>query len=280
MYYSRNLSLFSELYGADQNYPAAPQSIPTELLSAFTMDGAIPVESGYVNMSYPARYADILRDEDVERYLSVMEGDVHRTPELREAVTLRCHGGVGHVDTSVSEMLQKMRLQRADVAVVGSVNLYLESLAYKHGARSVTSIRTQPFRNKASRLKVCSIEEWESHGQNYDVVISVSIVESIGLGMRGEPLEVDADLRLMKRLQRMTKPEGCLILTLPIGRDRLMFNTMRIYGDIRLPRVLDGWVQVDGKTLTRELLEGRGDVPSVICLQHESGSVAAGRLEK
>ena len=43
----------------------------------------------------------------------------------------------------------------------------------------------------------------------------------------------------------MLSSTGKLILTVPIGLDLLVWNVMRIYGELRLKRLLKGWKIVD-----------------------------------
>jgi len=55
------------------------------------------------------------------------------------------------------------------------------------------------------------------------------VVEHIGLGRYGDPIDPDADLRAMAELKRVLAPGGSLLLVVPIGRPRIMFNAHRIY---------------------------------------------------
>ena len=55
------------------------------------------------------------------------------------------------------------------------------------------------------------------------------VVEHIGLGRYGDPLDYDGDLKAMAELIRVLKPEGNLLFVVPIGKPRIMFNAHRIY---------------------------------------------------
>ena len=54
-------------------------------------------------------------------------------------------------------------------------------------------------------------------------------VEHIGLGRYGDPLDYDADLKAIRELKRVLKPEGDLLFVVPIGKPKIMFNAHRIY---------------------------------------------------
>jgi SAM-dependent methyltransferase len=55
------------------------------------------------------------------------------------------------------------------------------------------------------------------------------VVEHIGLGRYGDPVDPAADLRAMAELKRVLAPGGSLLFVVPIGRPRIMFNAHRIY---------------------------------------------------
>jgi len=77
---------------------------------------------------------------------------------------------------------------------------------------------------------------------SFDVVINCSTVEHVGLAGRytsaGRP---DGDLEAMQRLLALTKPGGTMLLTVPVGEDRVIAPLHRVYGAGRLARLLDGW---------------------------------------
>ena len=54
-------------------------------------------------------------------------------------------------------------------------------------------------------------------------------VEHVGLGRYGDPLDPEGDLKAMRELERVLAPGGSLLLAVPIGKPKLMFNGHRIY---------------------------------------------------
>lgn len=79
----------------------------------------------------------------------------------------------------------------------------------------------------------------------FDAIVLCSVVEHIGLtGRYGQRDIPDGDLHAMRKVASLLKPEGRLILTIPVGRDLVFRPWHRIYGAERLPRLLQGFTIV------------------------------------
>ena len=55
------------------------------------------------------------------------------------------------------------------------------------------------------------------------------VVEHIGLGRYGDPVDYDGDLKAIAELQRVLAPGGNLFFVVPVGQPRIMFNAHRVY---------------------------------------------------
>lgn len=55
------------------------------------------------------------------------------------------------------------------------------------------------------------------------------VVEHVGLGRYGDPLDPNGDLKAIDELKRVLAPGGTLLFVVPVGRPRIMFNAHRIY---------------------------------------------------
>jgi SAM-dependent methyltransferase len=55
------------------------------------------------------------------------------------------------------------------------------------------------------------------------------VVEHVGLGRYGDPIDPSGDLRAMAELSRVVAPGGQLLFVTPVGRPRVEFNAHRIY---------------------------------------------------
>lgn len=56
------------------------------------------------------------------------------------------------------------------------------------------------------------------------------VVEHVGLGRYGDPLDPDGDRKAMAELERVVARGGTLLFVTPVGRSRIQFNAHRIYG--------------------------------------------------
>lgn len=82
----------------------------------------------------------------------------------------------------------------------------------------------------------------ELEPSSFDQIINCSSVEHAGLaGRYGSPNDPDGDLRAMEKMARIVKPDGEMVLTVPVGRDAVHLPLHRIYGEERLPRLLEHW---------------------------------------
>ncbi len=55
------------------------------------------------------------------------------------------------------------------------------------------------------------------------------VIEHIGLGRYGDPLDPDGSIKAAKELSRILKPNGYLYISVPIGRERICFNAHRVF---------------------------------------------------
>lgn len=75
---------------------------------------------------------------------------------------------------------------------------------------------------------------------SFDQVINCSTIEHFGLaGRYGAVADEDADLVAMGRLAGLLRPEGSMVLTIPVGRDDVFSPFHRVYGEERLPRLIE-----------------------------------------
>lgn len=83
------------------------------------------------------------------------------------------------------------------------------------------------------------------------------VVEHVGLGRYGDPLDPDGDLKAVSELKRVLAQGGNLLFVVPVGRPRIMFNSHRIYSYEQALALFPGFILEefalvpDGGTLIR-----------------------------
>jgi hypothetical protein len=80
-------------------------------------------------------------------------------------------------------------------------------------------------------------------GRTFDLVLNVSSTEHFGLPGRYGILVLDetADLLAMANVKTLMNPGAQMILTVPVGVDARLPPYHRVYGEQRLPELLDGY---------------------------------------
>lgn len=76
-----------------------------------------------------------------------------------------------------------------------------------------------------------------------DSVVSLScmhVIERVGLGRYGDKLDPKGDLKAAKELKRILAKGGNLIIVVPVGRARVMYNAHRIYSYSKVIEMFEG----------------------------------------
>lgn len=66
------------------------------------------------------------------------------------------------------------------------------------------------------------------------------VIEHVGLGRYGDPLDPEGDRKALRELARVLAPGGNLLLVVPVGRERVEFNAHRVYSPGRVLAALAG----------------------------------------
>lgn len=108
------------------------------------------------------------------------------------------------------------------------------SLYFVAIASAFIPIRYYDFRPPELRLSNLSVEHIDLSALSFQdgSVRSLScmhVVEHIGLGRYGDPLDPEGDLKAISELKRVTAVGGDLLFVVPVGKPRLRFNAHRIY---------------------------------------------------
>lgn len=212
-----------------------PQKPPVELLDRYTMNGRVPISYYYFDGIPPANNFSVYKKDDIDNYIFQIKA--------------KKYFYYGKTDLWLYKALGKYNIRNKSVAVMGSVYPIYESMCLSCGARP-TTIDYNKIYSEDPRIKAITVAEYDREPVVFDAAFSISSFEHDGLGRYGDPLNPDGDIQAMRKMRTMLKPKSLLFLAVPIGRDELIWNAHRVYGRIRLPKLLDGWKILDifGKT--------------------------------
>jgi len=177
----------------------------------------------------------------------------------------------GKTDAHLYAALKKHSIRDKELVILGSESPWYECICSYYGAR-VTTIEYRQVDCQIPELTVLTPEEFAENPRRFDVAVSISSVEHDGLGRYGDPIDPNGDLRAMEELKTLLRPNGLLIMAVPLGRDALVWNSHRIYGRLRFPLLTDGWEIVDSFGFYDELFDGelgRWDIQPVWILKPE-----------
>jgi hypothetical protein len=207
-----------------------PREIPEMLYDQFTMGRTIGVEYWYqcqTGPQYDAKH--VYTKESIDN--------------LIERIRRREENYYGHTDTFLYRALDDFPIRNKSVVIMGSQRPIYESVCLVFGGASCQTIDFQPItiEHPDSRLGAITIAEYDRNPISFDVAFSISSFEHDGLGRYGDPLRPNGDLEMMKKMKCIVKPNGLLFLSVPIAKDKIVWNMHRVYGQIRLPRLLQFW---------------------------------------
>jgi hypothetical protein len=127
---------------------------------------------------------------------------------------------------------------------------WIENLMLRAGAAHIISVRSQPTVTQSAEITIVSHVQLASQYlagfmKPLDFAIALNEFQHHGFGRREDILDANGDLKAMAEMHCLLKPGGYLLLSVPLGSDLLVFNSHRVYGRQRLPRLLSGWDIVD-----------------------------------
>jgi SAM-dependent methyltransferase len=87
----------------------------------------------------------------------------------------------------------------------------------------------------------CDLCHLEFEDDSIGSLSCMHVVEHIGLGRYGDPIDYDGDLKAISELKRVVKRGGNLLFVVPVGKPKIMFNAHRIYSYDQVVDAFDGF---------------------------------------
>ena len=202
----------------------------------------------------------------------LLDGVAWRLQSMAEQIRIRGSGFnptlSGDRDIEWSWVTTHLRRQPGRVLDLGPGLGFLTCAAALLG-HEVVAVDLEPKQFRFDHPRVHYIQddfnEVDLDRDSFDQALVCSTIEHVGIGGRyGSSADESADIAAMRRLAALLRPEGEALLTLPVGRDAVFPPYHRIYGQERLPDLLESfeaveeeyWMKIDGrlwKPVNREL---------------------------
>ena len=210
----------------------APRDMPYSLFDEYTMNGNCALEYKYAN-DCSSETQKIINDNFTEEafYNSVAK------------INNQEQNYYGQTDTWMYEALEKYPIKDKNICIMGSTYPWYEAMMITYGAKECTVIEYS--KRQSFHEKITYIQPDEVKNKKFDICFSISSYEHDGLGRYGDPLNPNGDLEAMRKTKDLINKDGLLFLSVPIGKDKLVFNLHRVYGEHRIKKLLDGWETVD-----------------------------------
>lgn len=161
--------------------------------------------------------------------------------ELIEKAKNRKMNYYGSTDVHLYSALDKFPIEGQKVVILGSTRPWYESVCISRGAKPLT-IDYSKIASDHPAINAITIEQFNKSPRKFNFAISISSFEHDGLTRYGDPLDPDGDFKAMENVRKnVLNKGGILFFSVPVGQDTLVWNAHRIYGEHRLPKLLEGF---------------------------------------
>lgn len=203
-----------------------PKKIPKKLLNGYSMNGQIDILNWWINNmnSTSLDWTDELINAHIEAFSNdnIQQFNYIEIEPYRGAAKLHLHA------------IMEYPIDNKDVAIVGSLKPWIESICINNNAKSITTVEYNVPICNHPKIKTISYNDFTNESNKYDVIITFSSVEHSGLGRYGDALNPDGDIETMNVIHNALKSDGIVLWGAPVGYDCVAFNAHRIYGKKRL----------------------------------------------
>ena len=213
-----------------------PREMPKEYASEFTMNYEIPILDWYINNTLET---SIVWDDNV------------MTDMLEKSTNENIIINGARIDGYDAAKIVVVGLQKIDdlpnksVAVIGSLEPWIECICMNNGIKDITTVEYNPPVCTHPYLKIMSYNDFVVSDKKYDIIISYSSIEHSGLGRYGDPIDPNGDIKAMEQIVEKLNINGHILLGIPVGKDSIVWNAHRVYGRKRLNLLLKDVILTD-----------------------------------
>ena len=207
---------------------AAPRYMPEDMKPAFTLNNQIPLYYWYFNNTVPENtitWSNKYLTEFISRFtLENIRKGIHGRESYINGAKLHLHAFEKYIDS----------IKNKKVAIIGSQYPWIEAILVNCGAKEVTTIEYNVPICDHNIINAISYNDFCNSSEKYDSIVSYSSIEHSGLGRYGDPLNPNGDIETMEQIYKSLNEGGLCFLGLPVGKDAIVWNAHRIYGEMRL----------------------------------------------
>lgn len=155
--------------------------------------------------------------------------DIWAATKIYEA-GIKYHTDIGsRIDGFVAHLLPFCKVQYVDIRVI---NTQIENLQFVQG-----SILDLPYPDNS-----------------IDSLSCLHVIEHIGLGRYGDPIDQEGHIKAGQEMVRVLKPGGTLYIGTPVGKERVCFDAHRVFNPTTILKIFE-----DLTLLEFSLIDDKGD---------------------
>ena len=117
----------------------------------------------------------------------------------------------------------------SDVNAVGVISAFVDTMFVDYRPLEVS---LKGMENRRGDLLHLEFQEGA-----IDSLSCLHVIEHIGLGRYGDPIDPDGAVKAAAELSRVLAPHGSLFLSVPVGRERVCFNAHRVFSPVSVLRM-------------------------------------------
>jgi SAM-dependent methyltransferase len=180
----------------------------------------------YLGARFAARYADFARrSRIVGRSVPLRWADRYPCLEDSTSETAFDRHYVYHVAWAVRAVMAARPARHVDVA---------SSLYFSTTLSAFVDVDFYDYRPARLDLDRLTSSRGDLHAlpfedRSVESISCLHVIEHVGLGRYGDPLDPQGDLSAMRELQRVVRPGGSLLIATPVGKPRIQFDAHRVY---------------------------------------------------
>ena len=239
------LDLFQELKNPDPSafYRPPLAKPPDSLMNEFTQNGEMPIKKYWY-------FDDVYSDANQKVANSKQIIPKYLVDSFRLKDNYRAENQYKDRHNHLIMPKYSNYIKNKSMIVIGTIYPWLEAIALDAGASRVVTLDYTRKKYEQKDMEWLHVIDYLDYSikndiiEEYDNAATFSSLEHSGLGRYGDPLDPNGDIKAVKQVHCMIKPDGIFFLGLITSNDNssyIEFNAHRVYGTKRLNKLFVGW---------------------------------------